>query len=155
MIEIDLSDEAATLAVGAALAESVSQGVVFLVGELGAGKTTLVRGWLQALGHQGHVKSPTYTLVEPYLLSEREVFHFDLYRLANPEEVEDFGLRDYLSAQALCLIEWPSQAQGMLPAPDLCLTLAHADQGRRLRLVGANEPIYTILQNNLKKYLYL
>ena len=124
-------DESSMLELGSKIADYLPDaGVVFLTGDLGAGKTTLVRGVLQSLGHQGIVKSPTYTLVEPYRVNGRDIYHFDLYRLADPEEIEYLGGRDYFNANSLCFIEWPAQAKGFLPAPDLNIELEHLRNGR-------------------------
>lgn len=131
-----LKDEQATLQFAAQLAASLPAGglTIHLHGDLGAGKTTLTRGLLQALGYKGNVKSPTYTLVEHYQLNGKPVFHFDLYRLADPEELLYLGIEDYLDQQALLLIEWPEQGGDLLPEPDLTVNLRYLTEGRELQL---------------------
>ena len=129
-----LADDSATEALGAALAKRVVAGVVWLQGDLGAGKTTLVRGWLRALGHVGAVKSPTYTIVEPYRLNDQPIYHFDLYRLADAEELEMIGGRDYFDENALCLVEWPQRVGAALPRPTLVVTLTPSAGGREATL---------------------
>jgi tRNA threonylcarbamoyladenosine biosynthesis protein TsaE len=117
---MNIKDEEAMLAAGNKLAAQLKPGmVVFLVGNLGAGKTTLVRGILRGLGHSGAVKSPTYNIVEPYSINEQSVFHFDLYRLMDVEELEYMGIRDYLTDDSICFIEWPEKGDGLLPKPDI------------------------------------
>lgn len=134
-----LEDEAATVAAGQQLGQCCHGGlVIFLEGTLGAGKTTLTRGILMALGYSGAVKSPTYTLVEPYENLSPTVYHFDLYRLGDPEELGYMGIRDYFSSHSLCLLEWADKGQGYLPKPDMVLSLQPCEQegsvGRQLQI---------------------
>lgn len=123
---------------GARMARDCRPGFsVFLSGELGAGKTTLTRGFLRALGYFGSVKSPTYTLVEPYELDSAIVYHFDLYRLSDPEELEFVGIRDYFGNKALCIVEWSERAANRLPVPDLRTVISYSEPGRRVKLIAA------------------
>lgn len=123
-VSIILQDEAATQQLATILAKYIRSGVVYLIGDLGAGKTTLTRGWIQSLGHQGNVKSPTYTIVEPYQINGQAVYHFDLYRLQDPFELELIGIRDYLQQEnALLLIEWPQKGEPIVPSADYTLEL--------------------------------
>ncbi len=110
--------------------------LVTLNGPLGAGKTTLVRGLLRALGHAGAVKSPTFTLVEPYEMNGRRFYHFDLYRLKDPEELEFLGIRDYLAGPDLCVVEWAERAKELLPAPDVAVMIAPANNGRSVTVTA-------------------
>ena len=138
--ESHLSDEVATVAMGNQIAAIIEQGaVIYLHGDLGAGKTTFTRGVVQGFGHTGKVKSPTYTLVEPYELEKANVYHFDLYRLGDPEELEYMGIRDYFSADAICVVEWPEKGGEIIPVPDLDITLSYVDDERKIVIKSASE----------------
>lgn len=133
----ELSDEAATLELGRRLAQVLRPGLtLWLVGDLGAGKTTLARGLLRGLGFMGRVKSPTYTLVELYTLSRFNLYHFDLYRIADPDEWEDAGFREYFNDASVCLVEWPEKGRGVLPGPDVRVRLDFRDTGRHAYVDG-------------------
>jgi tRNA threonylcarbamoyladenosine biosynthesis protein TsaE len=133
---IHIPNEKSMMAFGGEIAKKLPKGgLIFLNGDLGAGKTTLVRGLLRSLGYQGTVKSPTYTLVEPYEINGQSIYHFDLYRLGDPEELEYIGGRDYWNSDALCLVEWPEKAQGYLPKADIILNLEYLDEGRNLEII--------------------
>lgn len=108
--------------------------LIYLHGPLGAGKTTLVRGMLRGRGHEGSVKSPTFTLVEPYSFPEIEFYHFDLYRLNNPEELEFLGMRDYLHGKGVCVVEWAERAEDVLPTPDVDIMITPTETGRMVRI---------------------
>ena len=139
-----LHDEQGTAALGASLARALAPGLtIYLHGDLGAGKTALTRAMLHAAGHQGHVKSPTYTLAEPYSVQidgrPAEVIHFDLYRLAGPEEFLDAGFREYFNANTICIVEWPEKADRVLPPPDIKVLLSIAGSGRDIELQGVTD----------------
>ena len=135
MTTLDVADAGMQERVGALLAAACPRpAVIYLEGDLGAGKTTLARGFLRALGQAGPVRSPTYTLLEPYDLATGPVFHLDLYRLADAGELEYLGLRDLTGDRAILLIEWPERGTGGLPPPDLRIRITHHGAGRRLEL---------------------
>lgn len=139
-----LNDEAATAALGAALARALAPGLtIYLHGDLGAGKTALTRALLHAAGYSGHVKSPTYTLAEPYSVviggQATEVIHFDLYRIASPEEFLDAGFREYFNQTTICIVEWPEKAGPVLPTPDINVFLTVSGEGRDVELQGLSD----------------
>lgn len=141
-MRIRLPDADAQEAFGGRLAGALGNSgglIVFLEGNLGAGKTTLVRGILRGLGYEGTVKSPTYTLIEPYDIADIRCAHLDLYRLGDPEELEFLGLRDLLAGDAVVLIEWPEKGAGILPSPDLRVIIGIAGTGRDLVLEGVTD----------------
>ena len=138
-----LPEESATEELGRQLAKQVGErgqgAVIFLEGELGMGKTTLSRGLIRGLGHEGAVKSPTYTLVEPYEHLVPVTYHFDLYRLGDPEELEYMGIRDYFQSGRICLIEWAERGRGVLPEADLVVRLEKMEAGRQARLIAGTD----------------
>lgn len=132
-----LPDTAASERLGGQLAAVVeAPALILLSGDLGAGKTTFSRGFIQSLGHHGPVKSPTYTLIEPYELPAARVFHLDLYRLHDPGELEFLGLPELLAQNGICLIEWPERAGEELPMADLTIRLQHVDDARQAKLIA-------------------
>ena len=140
MLKMHLPDEAATRALGARLARVLEPGLsVYLRGDLGSGKTTLVRGLLRGLGYAGRVKSPTYTLVELYTVSRLNLYHFDFYRFRDPKEWRDAGFNEYFNDASICLVEWPEKAAGLLPVADLEIALEFAGDGRDLSVRAGTE----------------
>ncbi|CAN5410880.1 hypothetical protein BH11PSE11_BH11PSE11_00220 [soil metagenome] len=142
--QAQLHEEAGTLALGAALARVIAPGLtIYLHGDLGVGKTTLTRALLHAAGYTGHVKSPTYTLAEPYVVTlagaPLEVVHFDLYRMASPEEFLDAGFREHFDGAKVCIVEWPEKGEPVLPAPDINVFLSVAGIGRKVELHGLSD----------------
>jgi tRNA threonylcarbamoyladenosine biosynthesis protein TsaE len=150
MLERYFADEHEQMQWGAKLAQILhpqEKLTIFLEGTLGAGKTTLVRGFLRGLGYQAAVKSPTYTLLETYELEDQRIYHFDLYRLADPEELEYMGIRDYFTEKAICLVEWPEKGMGILPSADIYCWLEVLDSGRRIYLEARSELGNSLLEN--------
>ena len=150
-LEVELADEAATVALGRALARGSPVGsVVHLSGPLAAGKTTFARGWVEARGHVGAVKSPTFTLVETYELAAATVHHFDLYRLADATELEFIGIDEYFARDRDVLVEWAERGNGVLPGPDLSVQLVLAGSGRRALIDVADESALDRVKENIK-----
>ncbi len=149
IIELPKSED--TEALGAALWMALPQKcLLFLQGDLGAGKTSLVRGMLRAAGYTRAVKSPTFSLVEEYQIGSRWVFHFDLYRLKDPEELEWIGLMDYLQREAICCIEWPQMGAGYLPPATIELTLGYQETGRIAQITTVNDELKNSVVINWK-----
>jgi len=132
--QIFLADELQQITLAKKVAKHLNSSfVILLKGDLGVGKTTFARGFIHASDFDGVVKSPTYTLIEPYPISNnRTCYHFDLYRIAHPEELEFIGARDYFNDNDVCLVEWPEKAEGFLPPADWICTFSHHNQGRNL-----------------------
>ncbi len=152
-LKLFLADEHSTDALGAQIAPLLASGmVIFLSGHLGAGKTSLARAMLRALGYQGKVKSPTYTLVELYTVSRLNLYHFDFYRFHDPHEWDDAGFRDLFNEDNICLVEWPEKADGLLPAADLAIHLGIRGSGREAKITAGSEQGRTCLQQLTKHY---
>lgn len=150
--QVTLATETALLEWGARVAAACSDhAVIFLTGQLGAGKTTFTRGFLRGLGYQGHVKSPTYTLVESYMLPAVTIHHFDFYRVRDAQELEFIGIQDYFAPATINLIEWPELGAGFLPTPDLSGEIKIIPAGREMKLIAhstcGNEILQRLSQN--------
>lgn len=151
-LKINISSESDTQTFATSLMQCFQEGVLYLIGDLGAGKTTFTRYFLNAFGHQGTVKSPTYTLVEPYQIQGKSVFHFDLYRLNDPYELELMGIRDYLETpNALFIFEWPSKGEDEIPEADLTLEILKMDDetAREILIHSSNEGVIQHLQEHM------
>lgn len=146
-VSLFLVDEFATVALGRVLAElRPPSATIYLHGDLGAGKTTFSRGFIQACGHPGVVKSPTYTLIEPYELASGKIYHLDLYRLADPEELEYLGMDELTKENVSSLIEWPERGSHFLPAADLVIALDQPESGRQATLTAHTQKAEAWLQ---------
>jgi len=148
MFECVLPNDEATLAFGNQLARAVNAEpcIIFLRGQLGAGKTTLTRGFLRGLGYEDKVKSPTFTLVEPYQIDKHIVYHFDLYRVTDPQELIHMGIQDYFTGDAICLIEWPELGANLLPTPDILCELTFEGLGRHITVLSQTQRGEKIVQ---------
>ncbi len=150
---LTLNNEEDTKNLAEILSKNFTAGVIYLIGDLGAGKTTLTRYWLQAMGHKGAVKSPTYTLVEPYNIQGKDIFHFDLYRLNDPYELELMGIRDYLeTADALFLFEWPSKGGEEIPQADLVINIEKSEDDL-IRIATLNSSSESLQQALEKRFV--
>lgn len=139
-LQAHLADEKDTETLGSALSAVLSPGLqIWLEGNLGMGKTTLTRGVLRGLGHEGKVKSPTYTLIEPYVVSRLDLYHFDFYRFNSPDEYLDAGLDEYFAGEGVCMVEWPDKALPYLPSPDVEIRLEARENGRFVEISGNTE----------------
>lgn len=153
-IQLPIDNEQQTFALASILAEAIARYsqfplMVFLRGDLGAGKTTFCRSFIRYFGYNGNVKSPTYTLVEPYELERCQIYHFDLYRLADPEELAFMGIRDYTEGQSICLVEWPDNGGDYLASPDLSISMTHVNdtlEGRQFVIEGESDVGNAILE---------
>jgi len=139
-IKVYLDNELDTVELGQRIAAIITPPLILnLLGELGAGKTTLSRGLIQAFGHKGTVKSPTYALVEPYELVGIDLYHFDLYRLSDPEELEFMGFRDYFTEKSICIVEWPDRGHGLIPEADISCHIKYVDKSREVEIISGSE----------------
>ena len=145
---IPLKNETETTEIGSKLASYLKGGeVIYLKGDLGAGKTTLVRGALNGLGHTGNVKSPTFTIVESYSIDDYIIYHFDLYRINDEDELEYIGIRDYCDDSAICFFEWPERGGDLLPDADILISLSYQNEGRALEISTFSEIGDSIIGN--------
>jgi tRNA threonylcarbamoyladenosine biosynthesis protein TsaE len=151
LLQLEAIGESQQEALGEAIAKVLTTpAILYLEGDLGAGKTTLTRGILRGLGYQGRVKSPTYTLLEPYELERLSCYHFDLYRLSDPEELEFLGIEDLLGEKSLFLVEWPERGEGVLPPADCVIHIAYQGDRRHISFTPGSE-VWTQIINNLQK----